>query len=307
MLYAGVRPAEGRALRWRDIVPLLDHPEVSVINIYRIRNRAGHISKLPKTDNAFRRIPVHSELAQLLKTRLDYIKIKNPKHSDNDPICCFENNFSCPCKDFQAALKADEIFSQINISTEEMYGYALECALEQLNNSKKTNDVCRHLTLYALRRNFWTWLESLSGLADMEKRYVMGHEMIKDRKDIRKTYNDENLLYEIYQKMTRSIISFERHEELMTVKVDSSHPVCDQNAGIRKIVIPEELLRKGGTLTIFAVTTEPGDALILASKRALPRRETTVNEIPATHQWTRINCGFEEWLAHRKRNRALKR
>lgn len=71
-----------------------------------------------------------------------------------------------------------------------MYVYALECELEKLDGGEK-DDTCQHLTLYVLRRNFWTWLEALSTLTDMEKRYIMGHEMIVDKHSIRSSYNDE--------------------------------------------------------------------------------------------------------------------
>lgn len=308
MLYTGIRPAEARALFWGDIAPLYDHPEVKEILIYKIRDKYGNIHKYPKTDNAFRRIPIHPELAALLKKRLAYIKKEQPNLSAKTlnklPICCLQNRFSDSCKDFQVALKADEIFAEINISKKAMYVYALECELEKLDGGEK-DDTCQHLTLYVLRRNFWTWLEALSTLTDMEKRYIMGHEMIVDKHSIRSSYNDENHRYEIYLKMSACIISFERHSELMTLRADGSDPIYVQNAGVRKIVVPKDLLRTGGTLIINAVTVEPGDAILLSSKQAFSIKPPEVDDISVLPAPLRVNCELEEWIAHRRHHGQL--
>ena len=69
MLYTGARPAEVRALRWGDLVPFLDHPEHLLIRLHRTLDQKGHPKSTMKTTNAYRSIPVHFELAQLLNIR----------------------------------------------------------------------------------------------------------------------------------------------------------------------------------------------------------------------------------------------
>lgn len=307
MLYAGIRPAEARALRWKDIVPLYDYPDIKVINVYRIRNKHGKISLYPKTDNAYRRVPVHPELAAFLKKRMEYVQQSCSGNSiDEMPICCRGNDFTRPCKDYEVALMADEIFSQIRIKQEDMYIYALEFELEKLEHHCEKLDREQQLTLYVLRRNFWTWLEALTPLTDMEKRYVMGHEMNVDNHSIRSSYNDENRLYDIYVGMSTCVISRDRHLEIITISVDSSNPVYISDAGIQKLVISEELRKKGGRLIIDATTMEIGDNISLISNCAFPTNPKVIQgEVPPQKVVPRINCSFEEWIAHERQYKRL--
>ena len=105
--------------------------------------------------------------------------------------------------------------------------------------------------------------------------------------------------------MSACIISFERHSELMTLRADGSDPIYVQNAGVRKIVVPKDLLRTGGTLIINAVTVEPGDAILLSSKQAFSIKPPEVDDISVLPAPLRVNCELEEWIAHRRHHGQL--
>ena len=116
MLYAGVRPAEGRALRWKDISPFIDHPEREIINIFHIRDAQGCLQQRAKTDNAYRRIPIHVELAKFLRKRREFVEMQTKSPIDELPICCYENEFDRPCRDYEAANLAKILFHTFDFS-----------------------------------------------------------------------------------------------------------------------------------------------------------------------------------------------
>lgn len=306
MLYAGIRPAEGRALFWRDIVPFLDHPDRMILQLGKTRDKNGVLHNRMKTSNAFRRIPVHHELMRLLNKRLEFLKSQCPESSIQDmPICCYGNEFQQPCRDYEVAQLADKIFSQrLKLKQTDMYIYMLEAEAEKLSGEASVADRDQQLTLYVLRRNFWTWLEALTNLTDFEKRYIMGHEMKLNGRDLRGQYNDENLLWDICRKMDRCVISRRLHEESLYVKLERSVPAMVDNRGICRIHLTKEMLKEGGELYIHATTEEAGEAIKLTSLSALrqygglePRVEVNLSPLKSGAP-VGVNCEYENWQAH---------
>ncbi len=303
MLYTGIRPAEGRALFWRDIEPYVDHGDEHMLDIFKIRDAKGEIKMIPKSDNGFRRVPIHRELECFLQKRRAVVeRLNGGKPIDDLPICCFDNEISRPCKDYEVALAADEVFEQIIIKQEEMYIYALEYELEKLENDEAGFDKDQQLTLYVLRRNFWTWMMALTMLSDMEKRCIMGHEMVVDKKSIRKEYNNENLLYTMLEKMNGAIISRDLHKEQITYRLSGDQAVYMKYTGIGRLVIPEELRKKGGKVIIEVISQEIGDTIRMTVGSNCPpiQPKAEVEQWPMNPENPRINCEYEEWEAHKR-------
>lgn len=137
MLYTGARPTEVRALRWGDLIPFLDHPDHLLLRLYRTLGQKGRPKSTMKTTNAYRSIPVHFELAQLLNDRYRFVLLQlgrgvssliNRRPMDSEvaelPICCRGNNFRRYCRDYEVALLADHVFSQqLRLPQRDMYIY----------------------------------------------------------------------------------------------------------------------------------------------------------------------------------------
>ena len=306
--YAGMRPAEGRALLWKDIVPFQDHPDRWLINVYKIRDKNGVLKAYAKTSNAFRRIPVQCELMMLLKKRRDYV-LAHSKDKDISslPVCCFENDFAKPCRDYQAALLADGVFSNdLKIKQRDMYIYQLEAEIEKLSGNPIIADEDQQLTLYVLRRAFWTWCESLTTLTDAEKRYIMGHDMKENAHSIHSRYNDENLLWSICQKMDHCVMGKAIHEGFLCANLDEAPLYQFENCGRLRVHLTRELLAKGGTLRCSLITEEAGEAVSLTALSAIRKYGKLVpqaNVLPfraRTELPSGINCEYENWLAHLK-------
>lgn len=308
MLYAGVRPAEGRALTWGDIVPFVDHPDQWILNLYRIRDREGTLKQDMKTPNAFRRIPVHCELMALLKKRREFVlKANAGKDIFSFPVCCLGNDFETPCRDFEVCQLTDKIFaSGLKIKREDMYIYMLEAEVEKMSEHEGCADKDQQLTLYVLRRAFWTWCESLTSLTDFQKRYIMGHDMKIGNHSVHSRYNNENRLWEICRKLDHCVLGKNLHVNSLVFEPADNAVFQVENRGIVYIHLTREMLAKGGTLQCSVTTEEAGEAISLVSQSALRKYGKLVpcaevfpvpvkNELPVG-----INCEYENWVAHGK-------
>lgn len=322
MLYAGVRPAEVRALRWGDLVPFLDHSDHLLMRLYRTLDSKGRSKGTMKTTNAYRSIPIHFELFQLLNIRYQFVStqldraafsfVNRPldKEIADLPICCFENFFDRYCRDYEVALLAEYVFSQqLRLPQRDMYIYLLDNLIEQGTQGKGIAEQDQQLTLYVLRRNFWTWLESSTRLTDFEKRFIMGHEMDLNGQSQRQKYNDENRLWTILQKMNRCVLSKALHQNSLYITPAAEHPVIIEDRGLVRINITKEMLASGGTLSINVTTTEPGDTITLRSLspvKKLGGLSVSTKTVPYPSSYTSesgINCEYDNWLAHQAPSR----
>ena len=306
MLYTGIRPAEGRALMWKDIVPFLDHPDRWLLNLYKTRDKRGTLKQRMKTPNAYRRIPVHFELIALLEKRRQFVQKSCPGTDISSfPVCCFENLFHMPCLDYQVCQLTDTVFaSGLKLKKEDMYVYMLDAEIEKRSGNSGCADQDQQLTLYVLRRAFWTWCEALTSLADFEKRYIMGHDMKVDNHSVHSRYNDENLLWSICQKLDRCVLSKALHEESLFIRPTENGTFQVENRGIIHIHLSKDMLSKGGTLRGSVTTEEAGEAVSLLSRSTLRQYGkiapcAEVLPAPVKNAPTvGINCEYENWLAH---------
>ena len=115
---------------------------------------------------------------------------------------------------------AEDVFtSDLKLNRQDMYIYALEHISERFSDSPEDGKDLQHLSLYVLRKNFWTWLQALTTLSDYEKRVVMGHDL--DGKK-REHFNDENLLWNLCCKMDTAVLCAAVHEDFLTISLDAS-------------------------------------------------------------------------------------
>lgn len=307
--YTGVRPAEGRKLLWRDIIPFIDHKDRNYFIIYEIRMDDGSIKEKTKTQNGTRKVSIHFELQMLLSKRLELVRKERPKDYLDCPVCCMGNDFSRPCKDFQLASFADDLFDTIKITKSDLVSYYIDAALESKKaENKKTRDGIfdgEAISLYVLRKNFWTWMEAETQLSDAEKRNVMGHQILDENgRDIRGEFNDENMLWNICAKMDAFVFCKELHKELLERRLSLGGSIQVSNVGTISIVIPPEILISGGVIQIECLSEEVNDPIIYGVSGAvspLKKAHFSTKSFPAGSVCrTGINCQYENVLAHTK-------
>ena len=325
MLYTGARPAEVRALRWMDLTAFLDHPDRLLMQLHRTLDRRGNPKDSMKTANAYRSIPIHFELLQLLNDRYQVVLKQMGKAAaplterpmDAEvaklPICCFANHFHRYCRDHEVALLAEHVFSQqLRLPRRDMYVYMLEDLIESGSKEGENSGISeqdQQLTLYVLRRNFWTWMESSTRLTDYEKRFVMGHEMELDGRNLRPEYNDMNRLWDICKKMDRCVLSKDLHHQKICVTPEMNETIYMEDRGVLHINITKEMLMRGGTLSINVTTSEVRDSVRLKSLSPVRQlggllvKAETVSVPSLPNSGAGINCEYENWLAHQSPKR----
>lgn len=306
-LYMGLRPAEARALRWKDFHPFTEHSDREYVMLYHTRDKKGIFKNTMKTPNAYRKIPVHAELSVLLNERRNYVSEKYHGPIDDLPVCCFENHFDQPCKDYQLACYAEKRLSDLKLKAVDMIPYFVDAVQEQLSHSSKWDRLYDEeaLSLYVLRRNFFTWISSSTPLGDFDKRYLMGHTMLMEFRDLRSRYNDEDLLWEFCQAMDQGVLCAELHRPGIAATLVAGKTIKIANHGVVEICIGEEILKSGGTIVIDAMTTQPGDAVVLncvGRIQPISNISFTVGGWPAESQrnMSHLVCEYEDLLAHQR-------
>lgn len=312
-LYAGCRPAELRFLRWEHIKSFEGHVEKHYLIIYD--NLRGDLSVRHgvKTQNAYRKIPIHKELWLFLEKRRRFVEsnVGSGENVGEYPICCFENEFDTPCRDYQISALLEKLFNSIKLSVEERFPFILDLIRdgERKKNAAREEE---NITLYVLRRTFWTMLNACTQMSDWDKRYVMGHEILINKKNQRDRYNNMETIYKLGEKMDRCVFSRKYHESIQTVKLRENKKYDIENVGVIYLRIPKESLRKGGILRGSLCTEECGDPIAIAvcdSPKLFQTMELKIKScesVPRKMETVGINCEYDNWKAHKKATAAKK-
>lgn len=229
--YLGTRPGETRALRWEDITVLKSK---SNRRCYLIRNslsRTTAANGKTKTDNGFRKIPEHCELYAIIDARYRFI-LDQTGQEPTGYICCPGNDFGKPCSYYMFADFAEKNVMRF-LNDEFLVVMSAEFILEQLGNDP-SHDSEDNLTLYCLRHTFYTWLASSTDLSELERAYLMGHEMKENDRDIRSRFNDDDLLAHIGDDMDRFVCLPAYHPKCIVLDPDSEKPIHCSGVGMQK-------------------------------------------------------------------------
>lgn len=256
-----------------------------------------------KTENGYRKIPVHIELEQILQKRKTFVQTVLGESCDisDYPICCMENNFSNACRDFQLSILASETLKSLSITQEELSVYLLDMVAEKDTAREGSGDL--HLASYVLRRNFWTWLQSSTQLTNLEKCYVMGHEMMRNGVNLRPLYNNPEKLWRICTLMDKHAISLRLHHRCIELPIQKGQVATLENSGIVRVKISKEQLASGGVLRIHARTNENGDSVIVEAQSTIKpfRRlsvEGNVEDCGSSQRNAEgINCEYDNYKA----------
>ena len=278
----------------------IDGHEEYFASLCRTLDPQGRPKDTMKTDNAYRGLPIHNELLHILKRRWDVIQ-RSANASSPTYICCYKNNFAQPCTQAQLAIFAKDVLTSI-VDEDTLQMNVLEAALDDITNPTGESSY-ESFTLYVLRRNFWTWMLGQTELDNLEKRYLMGHEMLVEGVNVRGTYNNPEALWRMAQKMNQFGIDPSLHTEKVTIELDAEKPTGGRtDTGIVNISVPSN----GGTLIIQATSLNPSDPIHL-SMRTPPSTvaqisgEYTLTDMPASIPLkSSINLERDNWIALEK-------
>ena len=206
-LYTGLRPNECRALKWEDKKLIPGEWAYSYFEVHHVLEPNNKEKDHPKTSNGFRNVPIHVELAALLSRWERHVQkmstlpfkieqgLPPSREKTSGYICCKGDQYGQPCSypDF-ADFAQEKLFAELNPALET--ACKAEMKLAELEKSP-VYERSENLTLYVLRRNFWTWMQYGTSCTKLDKLYVMGHEMTRDRKNLRPHYATPDSLLRI--------------------------------------------------------------------------------------------------------------
>ena len=99
MLYLGLRPSECLGLTFGDIRPLYGHEDqIRCIYVYKQRKQDEAVDYRLNTHNAYRILPIPSELDALLRQREKGMRTRLDGDISEYPIVCKDTKWSTPCK-----------------------------------------------------------------------------------------------------------------------------------------------------------------------------------------------------------------
>lgn len=304
MFYCGLRPSECRGLTWGDIRTFRDHPDRRMFVIYKTQGKKGQKRKQTKTGNAYRYVPIHYELDQLLRQRYEYVE-DWCRARGRDPnelyICCLKNQLSTPCEDFQLSAFGSDILNQLRIPRSELILYMAYMITDDMGGvDSASGEDSAHLSLYVLRRNFCTWVQGETLMDEMQRNYVMGHTMRDGKKDLRQQYNGEDSLFRMLQKMDKAVLNgnYKRPPYYFELSPDASVGLADQGCAIAQILAPLD----GYVVRIAAIAAEADDPILLTSdssaiRKALKAMPAQITSLNPSDQIFPINTQADEKAA----------
>ena len=304
MFYCGLRPSECRGLTWGNIRTFRDYPDRRMFVIYKTQGKKGQKRKQTKTGNAYRYVPIHYELDQLLRQRYEYVE-DWCRARGRDPnelyICCLKNQLLTPCEDFQLSAFGSDILNQLRIPRSELILYMAHMITDDMGGvDSASGEDPTHLSLYVLRRNFCTWVQGETLMDEMQRNYVMGHTMWDGKKDLRQQYNGEDSLFRMLQKMDKAVLNGNYKRPPYYFELFPGVPVSLADQGCAIIQIPAPL--DGYVVRIAAIAAEADDPILLTSdsptiRKALKNMTAQITSLSPSDQIFPINTQADEKVA----------
>ena len=243
MFYLGLRPGECCGVNFGDIRPLEGYPETYCLYIYeQITTKETSSNKL-KTSNAYRMLPVPSELYDLLSRRRTAVEQKLHGDCSHCYIVCLDETVeglkkNCNRRQFrvfsQTLLRKINMEEQVvsNLSVEVRDGLVYE----------------QSVTSYLLRRNFSTALAAVCGMEDDELKYLMGHD-IGAADEQRHDFVNPDTLFQLWEKL--NLRSYKTSDELVC-RIDSDQASVFLQQKQTTLIVEHAALGKDGVyLRVF--------------------------------------------------------
>ena len=252
MLYLGLRPSECLGLTFGDIRPLYGYEDqIRCLYVYKQRKGDEAVDYRLKTRNAYRILPIPSELDALLRQREKGMRTRLDGDISAYPIVCKDPKWITPCKrrtalELCAGLLRKE-FNDENVIADLTVEMNRDTAFEE-----------KDITSYLLRRNFATAMVSLCGMVEDELQYLMGHDIL-DEQEVRSDFTDADFLARIWRKMNRRVLSGPASGGDSPVVVDRSEYQIDGRSTVA-VQIAEECFQDENDTVVLDLWNElPGD------------------------------------------------
>lgn len=212
MFYMGLRPGECLGLQFGDIRPLEGYPEVQCMYIYEQLRADEERTNTLKTANAYRVLPIPTELSEMIEKRQAAVEAKIPGKSEKCYLICKDESAEGLLK--QGQRKQFRLCCQSllrKISVEEAVIANLQSLIDADQVAEST------VTSYLLRRNFATALAAVCGMEDDELKYEMGHSLYESDEHRRDFLNPDTMV-RLWEKLNRRSFHFSEEGQINAIK-----------------------------------------------------------------------------------------
>lgn len=276
-LYLGIRPSEGRGLRFWDFKPFGSHPENLYCNICRSATETGECKAKGKTKNYIRRVPVHPELQTILEMYKNDLKRQlgcTEKELDSLPVICTETKYREPCSSLQlmrfVKSQLGDILAEDELET--LFALSYIDTTEEIHESDADDAANRDLSTRIFRRNFITKAYAETTLEESEIRAIVGH----DQKETKVDYS-EKTVYSWLKAISHRLICPEYHTSMVSI-FDGKTKQQHISAGIHDIVLDKTTVQGGLRLEITMIGEFAGGNLQIMAHGKVPEEITVTCE-----------------------------
>ena len=210
------------------------------------------------------------------------------------------NDYTRPCKDYQLASYAAKVLDSLRIPDSQMLPYLLEMVAYGGRHDTLSGD--DHLSMYVLRRNYCTWVHGCTRMSADDLRYIMGHDMHAGYVNLREQYNNDTIIYSLWDKLSRHIIDPSLHPLVYDMQPD--YTVCLSDYGVVTIRMSQNLIAQGGTLHIRITPKDNSGKVSLNLPEDSPKNidlrlmQTHVTQMPVIYpDHTIPNTEYANWNA----------
>ena len=269
MLYLGLRPSECMGLTFGDIRPLYGHEDqIRCIYVYKQRKQDEAVDYRLKTSNAYRILPIPSELDALLRQREKGMRTRLDGDISEYPIVCKDTKWSTPCKR-RTALELCAGLLRKEFKDEEV----IADLTAEMNRDTAFEE--KDITSYLLRRNFATAMISVCGMEEDELQYLMGHDIL-DEQEVRSDFTDADFLAKIWRKMNRRVLRENIPDEEKPIIVDQGECVVEGRSTMA-VEVAAECFQNGDETVVLDLWNElPGDFISVRPNKQDDAREDDI-------------------------------
>ena len=269
MLYLGLRPSECLGLTFGDIRPLYGHEDqIRCIYVYKQRKQDEAVDYRLKRHNAYRILPIPSELDALLRQREKGMRTRLDGDISEYPIVCKDTKWSIPCKR-RTALELCAGLLRKEFKDEEV----IADLTAEMNRDTAFEE--KDITSYLLRRNFATAMISVCGMEEDELQYLMGHDIL-DEQEVRSDFTDADFLARIWRKMNRRVLRENIPDEDKPIVVDQGECVAEGRSTM-VVEVAAECFQDGNEAVVLDLWNElPGDFISVRPNEQGDAREDDI-------------------------------
>lgn len=293
MLFTGLRTSEVCGLSFKEFIEMKDYPGQYYIRVVERRSNKTVTTNQLKTENAYRKVPVISILAELILEKKDLLNKKFPTGTDIGKmyIVCAGESYDSPCLDGHLSLFIRDVLETANVKNRMLIvPPVVRDAKESLEPDPES---------YLLRRHAISYAYSPANLDERSISYFAAHSL--NGKDFNTTfpyrdYGNEDKLHEMLNKLERITYWITGDRKECSIRIDGQNRAAlFEDVDYQRIVVT---LEPGESVNINLSSrkvNEPINLEIISEKR-IQMFKSVSGYSPEASETTNITGSYQSYV-----------